>query len=69
MDAYTLVDLSTGASWCDDTYSVELYVKNLTDENAETNKYAQCAEGICGAQVYSGVIQPRTVGLRFAQQF
>ena len=69
MDAYTLVDLSTGMSWCDDTYSMELYVKNATDENAEANKYAQCAEGICGAQVYAGVVQPRTVGLRFAQQF
>jgi succinate dehydrogenase/fumarate reductase-like Fe-S protein len=48
---------------------VDLFVKNLFDENAQFNRFSQCNESICGSQVYVVSGQPRTIGIKFSQEF
>ncbi|MDZ4814269.1 MAG: TonB-dependent receptor [Pseudomonadota bacterium] len=77
LDAYTTVDLSAGLG--KDSWKLELYVNNVFDELAEVSKFTQCAEAVCGAagevdeypngQVYTITNQPRTLGIRFSQEF
>jgi outer membrane receptor protein involved in Fe transport len=65
--ASTLVDLSAGIS--NDKYSVDLYVMNVTDEDASLYKTVNCAIGICGVQPYGGRARPTTIGIKFSQKF
>jgi outer membrane receptor protein involved in Fe transport len=77
MPSYTMFDLSAGIR--KDNWTLNLYVKNLFDERAIFNRFTMCAETVCGAsglvpeypngQVYSVAAQPRTIGLRFSQEF
>ncbi len=67
LEAYELFDLSTGfgrGNW-----KVDFYVKNVFDERAQLSKFTQCPEATCGEQTYTVVAQPRTIGLRFSQEF
>ncbi len=64
---YTLLDVSTGVVRAD--WSMSLYVKNLTDKRASLNRYAECAESVCGAQTYIVPNQPRTVGVKVGRKF
>ncbi len=75
--SYNTVNLSAGIS--NDSWSVDLYVNNLFDNRAQLFKYAECAAAVCAAhnvvpaypngQVYTVTNQPRTVGIRFTQNF
>ena len=67
LDAYSIFDMTAGID--NGTYSVELFVGNVFDERAEITRFAQCDEGICGAQTYVVTNQPRTFGVRFGQKF
>lgn len=77
LPSYTMFDLSAGIR--KDNWTLNLYVKNLFDERAIFNRFTMCAETVCGAsglvpeypdgQVYSVAAQPRTIGLRFSQEF
>jgi iron complex outermembrane recepter protein len=77
MPAYDVVDFSAGIG--KNGWTLSLYVKNLTDERAEVNRYTMCPENICGkdgydlqypnGQVYTVVNTPRTIGLRYTQEF
>lgn len=67
LDAYTMLDFSAGVG--KDSWNVDFYVKNATDERAELSRFTQCAEGTCGDQPYDVIAQPRTWGLRFSQEF
>ncbi len=67
MPSYTLADLAFGIE--NDDWSIELFVSNVTDERAVLYKTVQCSESICGAQQYVYTTQPRTIGLKFGQQF
>jgi iron complex outermembrane recepter protein len=77
MPSYNMLDLSAGIRR--DNWTLNLYVKNLTDERAQFNRFTMCGESICGAsgvaplypngQIYEVVSTPRTIGLRFAQDF
>lgn len=77
MPSYNMLDLSAGVR--KDNWTLNLYVKNLTDARAQFNRYTACAETVCGAsgiapnypngQIYEVVSTPRTIGLRFAQDF
>ncbi|HWS40302.1 MAG TPA: TonB-dependent receptor, partial [Arenimonas sp.] len=77
MPGYGMLDLVTGIS--KDNWTLSLYVKNLTDERAQFNRYTMCAASVCGAndvapnypdgQVYEVVSTPRTIGVRFTQDF
>ena len=77
MPAYNMLDLVTGIA--KDNWRLSFYVKNLTDERAQFNRYTMCPIGVCSAndvapnypdgQVYEVVSTPRTFGLRFTQDF
>jgi outer membrane receptor protein involved in Fe transport len=67
MPAYALFDLSFGVR--KNSWSVDLFVKNAFDENAQYNRFSQCTESVCGSQVYVVSGQPRTFGVKFTQEF
>ncbi len=77
LPSYTVFDLSAGIKH--NNWTLNLYIKNLFDERAEYNKFTACPETVCGAsglvaeypngQVYTIANQPRTIGLRFSQEF
>jgi outer membrane receptor protein involved in Fe transport len=52
-----------------DTYRVELYLANATDEDAELGVTSQCTPQVCGVQTKGVRARPRTVGIRFSQDF
>jgi outer membrane receptor protein involved in Fe transport len=65
--SYTIADFSAGVSR--DTWTIELYVRNLTDERARLYQFAQCSTDVCGVNPYYMTNQPRTYGLKFGQRF
>ena len=65
--SYTIADMSGGVKW--DAFAVELYVSNMFDEIARTSAFAGCATSVCGVQPYYVPSRPRTIGLRFSQEF
>ncbi|USQ97011.1 TonB-dependent receptor [Caulobacter sp. RL271] len=64
---YSVVDFSTGVSR--EGWSVQAYLKNVFDKRASLNRYAECAEAVCGTQAYIVPNQPRTVGLKVGKEF
>ena len=64
-DDYTTVDLRTGVLW--DTWSLELYGKNVTDEEGITDILAPGVYPNGAATV--SLIRPRTVGLALGVRF
>jgi outer membrane receptor protein involved in Fe transport len=64
-DAYTTVDLRGGVVW--DRWSIELYGKNVTNEEGITDISAPGAfpNGAAGLSV----IRPRTIGLSLGARF
>ncbi|HVZ99323.1 MAG TPA: TonB-dependent receptor [Caulobacterales bacterium] len=67
LPAYTSVDLSTG--FTTDYFSLDVFVRNATDERGELYRYTECQIAVCGAQYYVAPIQPRTIGVRFSKGF
>jgi len=67
LHAYTLTDLSVG--YRRDNWSIDLFLKNAFDERAELARFAECKVETCGAEPYTVVAQPRTIGVRFSQDF
>ena len=67
MPAYTTVDISGGMNF--NTFTVELFVKNLLDEKGQLTRTAQCTPRTCGAETYIVPIQPRLIGIKFGQKF
>jgi iron complex outermembrane receptor protein len=83
LPAYTTMDVSAGISH--NSWSVDVYINNLFDERGQLFKYTECAESICAAhydpvtgygspqypngQVYTVNTKPRTIGIRFKQEF
>ena len=67
LPSYTIADFTAGVST--DRYSFELFISNAFDERAELYRFAQCAEAVCGEEVYIVTNEPRTIGLRFGQRF
>lgn len=63
----TFADLTAGIET--EKFSVSLFVKNATDEDAPLYLTSQCATGTCGTQNYSVRARPRTFGVRFTQDF
>ena len=64
--SYSTVDLSAGIE--NDSYSVELYVRNATNENASQYQIGECVPTTC-SQTYGVRLQPRTIGIKFSQNF
>ncbi|MGI9287078.1 MAG: hypothetical protein ACR2P1_16965, partial [Pseudomonadales bacterium] len=63
----TLADLTAGIET--EKFAVSLFVKNATDEDAPLYLTSQCATGTCGTQNYGVRARPRTIGIRFTQDF
>ena len=66
-DAYTVFDLSGGIAM--GSYTLTLFVRNAFDERGRAFTYAQCTTSVCGGNPYYIPNQPRTIGLRFTQDF
>jgi outer membrane receptor protein involved in Fe transport len=67
LPAYTTLDLAAGFG--KDGWNAELFIENVFDERGETARGVECVVAVCGAQVYSYIIFPRTIGIRFSQEF
>jgi iron complex outermembrane receptor protein len=64
----TYFDFSTGIR--KETYAIELYVRNAFNEDAPLDFSSQCAPATCSAnQPYALRFQPRTIGIKFSQNF
>ena len=63
----TVLDLSAGIGR--NSWLLELFVKNATDEDAPIYIGQECAVGVCGVQTYGLRRPPMTVGLKFSQEF
>lgn len=64
---YITTDVSAGLGR--DSWTVSAYVKNLNDSRASLYRSTECVEAICGGEVYSVPLQPRTIGVKFGQKF
>jgi iron complex outermembrane receptor protein len=64
---YTTADFSAGVDKAD--LSISIYLKNAFDKRASLNRYAECAEQVCGAQYYIVPNQPRTIGVKLGKKF
>ena len=62
-----VADLSAG--FRKDAYTFQLYLNNAFDERAQLYKYSVCATDVCGVNPYTFVNKPRTVGVKFGQEF
>jgi iron complex outermembrane receptor protein len=79
--AYSIVDLAAGIA--NDSWGLELFVKNAFDEHAEISRYTECsifkpaaslseafnAVPLCGQQPYVVTNTPRTIGVTFSKHF
>jgi iron complex outermembrane receptor protein len=63
----TFVDLAYGLG--NDKYNFEIFLSNATDEDAPLSVNSDCATGTCGVQPWGVLRRPRTVGIRFSQDF
>jgi outer membrane receptor protein involved in Fe transport len=63
----TFLDLSFGVK--KDKYAIELFVANATDEDAPLGVTSECTPQVCGVQTKGVRARPRTVGIRFSQDF
>jgi outer membrane receptor protein involved in Fe transport len=80
--SYSIVDFAFGVE--NESWGLELFVKNAFDERAILSRFSECAEfkpydpdndpapnavPLCGLQPYSVTTNPRTVGLTFSKKF
>lgn len=63
----TFVDLNFGIQ--KGSYTVDLFVTNATDEKAAIGRSQECDASVCGYQTYDVRSQPRTIGIKFTQDF
>jgi outer membrane receptor protein involved in Fe transport len=63
----SFLDLAYGFG--NDKYNFEIFLSNATDEDAPLTVSTDCATGVCGVQPWGVQRRPRTVGLRFSQDF
>ena len=67
LPSYTVADMAAGFG--KNGWRLELFVQNVFDELAEVGRFAQCLEEVCGEQIYVVPQRPRTIGLKFSQEF
>ncbi len=67
LPSYTLANFSFGVGR--DGSAVEFTISNAFNEYAEFSRFAECGEAICGQQSYSVVAPPRTISVKFSQEF
>ena len=67
LPAWTTLDISTGIRR--DTWALDLFITNATDEDAPIYMNAECTLETCGNQIYGIRHKPTTVALRFSKDF
>jgi iron complex outermembrane receptor protein len=65
--AYTILDLAAGIR--KNTWALDLFLKNVTGEDAPLYMTGQCTAETCGDQSYGVRIRPMTVGLKFTKDW
>ncbi len=63
----TYLDLAFGIK--KEKYEVELFVSNATGEDAPLGVTSECTPQVCGVQTKGVKSRPRTIGIRFSQDF
>lgn len=63
----TFLNLAFGIE--NEKYAIELFVSNATNEDAPLGVNTECATSVCGVQPLAVRARPRTIGLRFTQDF
>jgi len=63
----TYLDLAYGLG--NEKYNFELFLTNATDEDAPLSINSDCTTGVCGVQPWGVQRRPRTIGIRFSQDF
>jgi len=64
--SYGLWDASVGVT--SERFRAELYIDNMLDKRADIARFTQCDASIC-SRAYTITNTPRTVGIRFGQDF
>jgi len=65
---YGLANLYMGVR--KNSYSVDLFVKNVFDRRASRQRYSDCTVTLCGStSVYDVIVPPRMIGVQFGQRF
>jgi len=67
LPSYTTLDLSAGFRKND--WAVDLFISNLTNEDAPLYFTSQCTAETCGAQKYGVRIRPMTISARLTKDF
>jgi outer membrane receptor protein involved in Fe transport len=65
--AATFIDLAFGIE--NDKYAIELFIDNAADEDSPLDFDVECTVEVCGEQAYGVSPRPRTIGIRFKQDF
>lgn len=65
LEGFGQVNLAIGGEWS--TYSIEAFVRNLTDERGQLSRFVQC--GACTQRPYIVPTTPRMFGLRAGAKF
>jgi outer membrane receptor protein involved in Fe transport len=63
----SVFDLSGGIG--KDSWTLEMFISNITNEDAPIGISAECATDVCGYQNYGIRTVPRTIGIKFSQEF
>jgi outer membrane receptor protein involved in Fe transport len=63
----TFLDLAYGLG--NDKYNFEIFLSNATDEDAPLTISSDCTTDVCGVQPWGVQRRPRTIGIRFSQDF
>ena len=67
LKAYTLTDLSAG--FRKNSWSLDVFLNNAFNTRAQLARFAECATLVCGNEPYTVTAPPRTIGVRFSQDF
>jgi iron complex outermembrane recepter protein len=63
----TFVNLAFGTEW--DKNTVELFISNVTGEDAPLGVTSECTPQVCGIQAKGVKARPQTIGLRYTHDF
>jgi iron complex outermembrane receptor protein len=67
LPAWTVLDISAGIGR--DTWSLDMFITNATNDDTPLYKVAECTLETCGSQIYGARHRPTTVSLRFSKDF
>jgi iron complex outermembrane recepter protein len=63
----TFINLAFGAEFGKNT--AELYIENVTNEDAPLGVTSECTPGVCGVQTKGVKARPTTIGIRYTHDF